>query len=107
MRVKVLRSFLDGRTMVEPGDEIEVTETRARQLMMHRTPLVTMTVGGAMRATRPPSSEAAKGGAVDPTASPPAGGQTGEEKPASSRRPGRPRKTRPLTSGAAERATWR
>jgi hypothetical protein len=77
MRVKVLRQFLNGRDLVHEGQEIDVTDVRGRQLVINR--LVTMNVGGGMRAP-------AGVGAIDPTPSPPPGGLTGEGTPVSSPR---------------------
>lgn len=95
MRVKVLRQFLNNpqvgeQRIVHPGEEIDVTPSRGDQLIRNR--LVTETVGGSMKASVRGPSEAAKGGEPDPTPSAPAGGPTGEGKPASSRPRGRPRK---------------
>ena len=98
MRVKVLRQFLNGARVVVEGEIIIVTPDRAKALERNR--LITKTIGGDML-------EAAKGGAADPTPSPQPGGPTGEAKPASSRRPARPRRTRPLTSRAAAAASSR
>jgi hypothetical protein len=102
MQVTVLRQFLNGRQIVHEGEKIEVDERRAMALARHKPPLIAHEIGAgtaadAERAKRM-AGEGAEAGAVDPTQSPQDGGPTGEDKPASSSRRGRPQQA-PASSG--------
>lgn len=105
MRVKVLRQFLNGRTVVHEGETIDVTEQRAAALERHVPPLVVREVGSLSAPERQPQplvGEGASAGGQDPTSSPPTGGQTGGGRPASSSRAAR-RPAKRASSGRGEK----
>ncbi len=97
MQVRVLRTFLSPRAkkFAHEGDVMEMDERRARILSERVPPLVTIDLGpGTPRQQwTPEEQEGADAGSLGPTQIPPTGGPTGEAKPASSSRRGRPRQT--------------
>lgn len=110
MHVKVLRQFLNGRTIVHEGETIDVEERRAAALERHKPPLIVREVGSAMVPQRqhaaPVVGEGANAGTADPTDTRPDGGPTGEvSRPSSSRR-GRPRKTQASSEPEDKRESW-
>jgi hypothetical protein len=110
MKVRVIRQFLDGprKRVVHDGEELDVDERRARQLMNHRPPLIVPMNAADMppepqeKTAADKGEDGAEAGAADPTENSADGGPTGENKPASSSRRGRRRQTQESTEPEGE-----